>query len=63
MGIYDREYARPTGGGGIGKRPTGNKPWSVNAWLIAICVAVFILNGFMGNKLIDWLHFSTADGF
>jgi len=64
MGIYDREYARPAGqGGGFGQRPRSNQPWSVNTWLIAICVGVFILNGFMGNKLIEWLHFSTADGF
>jgi membrane associated rhomboid family serine protease len=63
MGIYDRDYARPSGGGGFGQRTMGNKPWSVNTWLIAICVVVFALDGFMGNKLIQWLHFSTADGF
>lgn len=63
MGIHDRHYARPSGGP-FGKRPMGNaKTWSVNSWLIAICVAVFVLNGFMGNQLIQWLHFSTADGF
>ncbi|MDP7008743.1 MAG: rhomboid family intramembrane serine protease [Phycisphaerales bacterium] len=63
MGIHDREYARFSGGG-FGQRPRrGQKPWSVNTWLIAICVVVFVLDGFMGNKLIQWLHFSTADGF
>ena len=64
MGIYDRDYARPSSsGGGFGQRPMIRKSWSVNTWLIAICVAVFVLNGFMGNQLIAWLHFSTADGF
>jgi membrane associated rhomboid family serine protease len=63
MGIDDREYARPSRGGGFGQRPRSSKPWTVNTWLIAICVIVFVLNGFLGDKLIDWLHFSTADGF
>jgi membrane associated rhomboid family serine protease len=63
MGIHDRHYARPSGGA-FGQRPLRNaKTWSVNAWLIASCVVVFVLNGFMGNRLIDWLHFNTADGF
>ena len=63
MGIHDRDYSRLSGGQGLGRGPAGNKPWSVNAWLIAICVVVFVLNGFMENKLIEWLHFSTQDGF
>ena len=64
MGIYDRDYARPSSSRvGFGQGPMIRKRWSVNTWLIAICVVVFVLNGFMENKLIAWLHFSTADGF
>ena len=64
MGIHDRDYSRPVGrGGGFGQRPLPQKNWTVNTWLLAVCVAVFVLDGFMGHTLIDWLHFSTADGF
>lgn len=51
MGVYDRPYWRdrpaPPSGGPIGHR----RPWwrTVNAWLITICVAVFVLDGFMGR--------------
>ena len=51
MGVYDRDYARPGGepgrfrpgvGGGGGPRS-----WSINRWLITICVAVFVLDVFL----------------
>lgn len=64
MGIHDREYARAGHRGGYGKGSIGgDKPWSVNAWIIAACVAVYVLDGFIGNQLIEWLHFCTAEGF
>lgn len=53
MGISDRDYARPQGRGGtptgFGGRPDGFslKGWSVNAWLIAICVGVFVVDQFL----------------
>ena len=59
MGIYDRDYARAQRPGGPprGIRPAvgggwiQGKPWSrtVNAWLILVCVAVFVIDGFMGG--------------
>ncbi|MBC8523612.1 rhomboid family intramembrane serine protease [PVC group bacterium] len=65
MGIHDREYARPRlGGGGFGQRPTDRRrSWSVNTWLITICVAVFVIDGFMGHNLMVWLNFNTGQGF
>lgn len=49
MGINDRDYARHDGGpGNLGQGPRRGglkfRNWSVNTWLIAICVAVFILD-------------------
>ncbi len=43
MGMYDRDYWRQSSapGGAIG----GIRMWSVNTWLIAINIAVFVLNG------------------
>lgn len=49
MGLYDREYIRerrPTPGaygrGGL----SALRMWSVNTWIIAICIAVFVIDGF-----------------
>ncbi len=79
MGIYDREYVRDGrggggfgGGGGPARRLSG---WSFNTWLIAINVAVFVLQalvlrsyqsswtGLTGDWLFQWGHFSTRLGF
>lgn len=56
MGIYDRDYYRDTG------RPPGGMPrpgvadsvrmWSVNTWIIVICVAVFVVDGFLQPTLV-----------
>ena len=53
MGLYDRDYLRadqPRRGG-----PSAGSPrnWSVNAWLIAICVGVFFLEVFMPLQPIE----------
>lgn len=54
MGIYDREYYReqqgaaPRGMRGSGRGPAGIMPgWSVNTWLIVICVAVFAIDNYV----------------
>ncbi len=50
MGVADRDYARAGGHAGGGVRPSlgAPKPWTrtVNAWLIIICVAVYVIDGF-----------------
>ncbi len=50
MGIYDRDYVRKGGSGGsggfmpaVGVRQT-MRAWSMNTWIIAICITVFILD-------------------
>jgi len=50
MGVYDRDYARSSGqperfrpGGGGG----GPRTWSINRWIITICIAVFVLDQFL----------------
>ena len=57
MGVYDRDYARMSGGafgppGGLSRGGMGApRPWirTVNAWLIILCVGVFVIDGFMGG--------------
>ncbi|MCB9838111.1 MAG: rhomboid family intramembrane serine protease [Phycisphaeraceae bacterium] len=62
MGIYDREYVRvgPRSPSGLGWMSA----WSMNTWIIAINVAVFILMAMGGPKFAgaveEWGHFSTA---
>jgi membrane associated rhomboid family serine protease len=55
MGIHDRDYSRPDqpGSAGAGLSSVGFRPqgWSVNAWLIAICVAVFMVDQFLPRML------------
>jgi membrane associated rhomboid family serine protease len=80
MGIYDREYVRDgRGGGGFGGGGMSPRArlsgWSFNTWLIAINVAVFVLQaivfrpyqsswtGLSGDWLFQWGHFSTRLGF
>ena len=56
MGINDRDYARQDGSsgtfrGGGGRRGLQIGKWSVNTWLIAICVAVFMVDQFLPRIL------------
>jgi membrane associated rhomboid family serine protease len=56
MGINDRDYARQdsssgTFRGGGGGRGLQIGKWSVNTWLIAICVAVFMVDQFLPRML------------
>lgn len=54
MGVYDRTYwrepGRPGGPGAPGGGMGGRRPWwhTVNAWLIVICIAFFVIDGFFG---------------
>jgi membrane associated rhomboid family serine protease len=50
MGINDRDYSRPATGRGASRafgKGSGISTWSVNRWLITICVAVFVLDQFL----------------
>ena len=62
MGIHDRDYfagggnrkgvrVRGPRGGPLGGLPGQFRPWTrtVNAWLIIICIAVFVIDGFFGG--------------
>ena len=55
MGIYDREYLRDRsprpGARGIGGLRS-MRMWSVNTWIIVICIAVFVLDGFMPRRWV-----------
>lgn len=51
MGLYDRDYVRE----GYQPRPSASsigsmRMWSVNTWIIVICVAVFLLDRFLVSK-------------
>ena len=63
MGLYDRDYLqrddRGSGmRGGVSMRGGGGqgmfnvRSWSVNAWLIAICVAVFAIDALLPPQLV-----------
>ncbi|MCH8343096.1 MAG: rhomboid family intramembrane serine protease [Planctomycetes bacterium] len=54
MGIYDRDYIRrPPPGAAQGRSPlTSMRMWSVNTWLIVICVAVFVIDEFTPRRLV-----------
>jgi membrane associated rhomboid family serine protease len=55
MGIHDRDYSRPDrAAASVGGLPAGAfrpRGWSVNTWLIAICVAVFVVDQFLPRML------------
>ena len=53
MGIYDRDYSRPSGGMDLPPTLFSPKSWSVNSWLIAICVLVFMLNSLLPKTLVS----------
>ena len=52
MGLYDRDYVRE-GYQGRSSTPVGGlRMWSVNTWIIAICVAVYFLNSILVSRMI-----------
>jgi membrane associated rhomboid family serine protease len=59
MGIYDRDYARPKSNRGYGGGMQRPRKLSVNAWVIISCIAVFVLDPFIGYTFQQWLHLST----
>ena len=69
MGVHDRDYARagtrrvgPDGPGAPRGRGLRRPGWSVNTWLIAACVAVFVIGGFLPFGLMaDGPPFAAGD--
>src|SRR5690348_10651051 len=50
MGFYDRDYYRDDRGGApndLRRRPGILPAWSVNTWLIVLCVAVFVIDSYV----------------
>ena len=66
MAYYERDYYRGEGRGG----PLGGaRAWSITAWLIVICVVVYVLDGVLGGSRrggslapSDWGNFNVRDG-
>ncbi len=58
MGIYERDYIRrPPPTGRYGRSSLwGVRMWSVNTWLIAICVGVYVIDGFLPRR---WVGMQT----
>jgi membrane associated rhomboid family serine protease len=64
MGIADRAYS--SDGFSSRGRPGSLSGWSVNTWLIAINIAIFVVGAMvprLGMLLVEWGHFSTARAF
>lgn len=59
MGIHDRDYARSSAPRRFGNGPHSSTKLSVNAWLIIACIAVFVLDPFIGYLFQEWFHLST----
>lgn len=64
MGLYERSYARASDRGEPGSGWLRTGAWSVNTWIIAINVAVFIVGAMtrtgFGRWMWEWGNFSTA---
>lgn len=65
MGIYDRDYIRnrpqPPGYGGPGRGIPPLRTWSINTWLIVLCVGIFVIDGFMQSRLVYMKTIAAQD--
>lgn len=57
MGLNDRDYLQSghrTGRPGLGgsNGPLGIRGWTINTWLIAICVTVFVVDAFLPPRFV-----------
>ncbi|UCD73926.1 MAG: rhomboid family intramembrane serine protease [Phycisphaerales bacterium] len=65
MGIYDREYIRRESAprpGGYGGGFRAMRMWSCNTWIIVICVAVFVIDGFLPTRYLGTGRYQLFDG-
>jgi membrane associated rhomboid family serine protease len=60
MGIYDRHYIRTTDGRDVRDRGSpgggvmaGFRAWSVTTWIIVICAAIFVIDGFLPMTWVE----------
>jgi membrane associated rhomboid family serine protease len=64
MGIYDRDYIRrqpPPGGPSSDGGLRAMRMWSINTWLIVICVAVFVIDGFLPHRWVGRAEYWRTD--
>ena len=54
MGIADRHYARrqPPPPPSLGRAASNWRGWSINTWIIIICVVVFVVDGFTPKRFV-----------
>lgn len=50
MGAHDRQYWKSQGSAGSGGASALN--WSITTWIIVVCVAVFVLDGFLPRQWV-----------
>ncbi len=65
MGIADRHYIRkdpPQGGGGSGGPMDALRMFSVNTWIIILCVAVFMIDGSFQPVLVPGQVVALVEG-
>ncbi len=56
MSFENRDWIRPRA------QPRMAIPqWSVTTWIIAICVAVFVIDGFLGKTIPGWMFVGSTD--
>jgi membrane associated rhomboid family serine protease len=55
MGVHDREYWKESSGPRFSSPPGGSSGgrWSVNTWLIVLCAAVFMIDGFLPKMPLE----------
>lgn len=55
MGIYDRDYVRnrPPGPGAAAGPLAAVRMFSANTWIIIICAAIFLIDGFGGTRPVE----------
>ena len=56
MAYENRDWMRPRA-----KPRIALPQWSVTTWIIAICVAVFVVDGFLGKTIPGWMFVGSTD--
>ena len=56
MAYENRDWMRPSA-----KPRIALPQWSVTTWIIAICVAVFVVDGFLGKTIPGWMFVGSTE--